>query len=197
MHLSDQELMLRYRDGDEAAFGMLYQRYAKPVLNFAYRIVMDAGEAEDLCQETFYRMAKHRKKYKPKGEFRSWLYRIATNLSYDHLRRRKHRKFRFLSQSIEGENEGESLELQETLVHPGADPETAIEAEEISHRVRQAIASLTDDQRIVVVLKNYEGLKLREIGEIMDCPVGTVKSHEHRANQKLRKLLAGYLGKEE
>ncbi|MCZ6678462.1 MAG: sigma-70 family RNA polymerase sigma factor [Candidatus Poribacteria bacterium] len=196
MHPSDQELMLRYRDGDEAAFGMLYQRHVKSILNFIHRVVMDRDEAEDLCQETFYRMAKSRARYQPRAGFGSWLYRIAANLCYDHLRRQKHRTHSSLSAPIEREHAGQTLELQEILAHPDPNPAEAVEAQEISRYVERAIGALTEDQRIVIVLKNYEGLKLREIAAIMDCPVGTVKSHEYRANQKLRKLLAEYLGKE-
>ena len=77
---SDEELMLSYRDGDERAFEMLYRRYERPLLNFIYRMVMDASDAENLCQEAFFRVMRGRKKYRATAQFKTWLFQIAANL---------------------------------------------------------------------------------------------------------------------
>jgi len=89
MRSSDEDLMLRYSNGEEHAFEMLYYKYEKPVFSFVYRIVMNAVDAEDLCQETFFRVAREKKKYKTIGTFKTWLFRIALNLCRDRLRRQK------------------------------------------------------------------------------------------------------------
>ena len=77
---TDEELMLSYKDGDKNAFEMLFRRYEKPVLDFIYRIVIDAPAAESLCQETFYRVVKSKNRYKPTAQFKTWLFQIAHNL---------------------------------------------------------------------------------------------------------------------
>lgn len=102
MGRSDEELMLSYRGGDEAAFEMLYRRHEKPLLNFFYRVVMNAVEAENLCQETFFRIVRARKKYEATAKFKTWLFQIALNLCRDRLRRMKHRSHISLNTKISG-----------------------------------------------------------------------------------------------
>jgi RNA polymerase sigma-70 factor (ECF subfamily) len=89
MHSSDEDLMLQYSKGAEHAFEMLYRRYEKPVYSFIYRIVLNTVDAEDLCQETFFRLAREKKNYKAIGKFKTWLFRISLNLCRDRLRRKK------------------------------------------------------------------------------------------------------------
>ncbi len=193
MWRSDEELMLSYRDGDEYAFEMLYRRYEKPLLNFIYRVIMDAADAENLCQEAFFRVVRGRKKYRATAQFKTWLFQIALNLCRDRLRRMKHRSHLSLNAAVSSEDD-KTVELQELIPDTSANPGKLMEANEQNLVVKQAIASLPEDQRLVVILKEYQGLKLSEIAEIMNRPVGTVKSLNHRAHGKLRKMLAKYVG---
>lgn len=185
--------MLGYRYGNENAFEMLYRRYEKPLLNFIYRIVMNAADAENLCHETFFRVVRAKKKYEAKAPFKTWLYRIALNLCRDRLRRMKHRAHVSLNALALPQND-ESIELHELISNPSPDVVKDVETGELEAIVQRAIASLPEDEHLVVVLKEYQGLKFSEISETMNCPIGTLKSLNHRAHEKLKKTLAKYIG---
>lgn len=193
MGRSDEELMLSYRGGDEAAFEMLYRRHEKPLLNFFYRVVMNAVEAENLCQETFFRIVRAKKKYEATAKFKTWLFQIALNLCRDRLRRMKHRSHISLNTQASSQYDGD-IELHELISDPSSDLEKHMETEELGALVQGAITSLPEDEHLVVVLKEYQGTKFSEIANIMNCPIGTVKSLNHRAHKKLRKILAKYTG---
>ena len=193
MGRSDEELMLSYRGGDEAAFEMLYRRHEKPLLNFFYRVVMNAVDAENLCQETFFRIVRAKKKYEATAKFKTWLFQIALNLCRDRLRRMKHRSHISLNTQASSQNDGD-IELHELISDPSSDLEKHMETEELGALVQGAITSLPEDEHLVVVLKEYQGTKFSEIANIMNCPIGTVKSLNHRAHKKLRKILAKYIG---
>lgn len=185
--------MLNYREGDEAAFEMLYRKYEKPVLDFIYRMVMIADEAENLCQETFFRVVRARKNYQVTATFKTWLFQIALNLCRDRQRRMKHRSHLSLSARVRAQNDRDA-ELQDVLADPSLDLVRRVETAELGALVQRAVAALPEAEHLVVVLKEYQGLEFSEIAEIMDCPVGTLKSLNHRAHEKLRKTLAKYLG---
>jgi len=190
---SDEELMLSFRNGNEDAFEILYRRYERPLLNFLYRMVMNTTDAENLCQETFFRIVRARKKYEATALFKTWLYQIALNLCHDRWRRMKHRSHRSLNVQTSSQNNG-NIELQELISDPSSNFEKHVETEELEFLAQDAIACLPEDERLVVILKEYQVLKFSEIADIMKCPIGTVKSHNHRAHQKLKKALAKYLG---
>lgn len=193
MGRSDEELMLSYRGGDEAAFEMLYRRHEKHLLNFFYRVVMNAVEAENLCQETFFRIVRAKKKYEATAKFKTWLFQIALNLCRDRLRRMKHRSHISLNTQASSQNDAD-IELHELISDPSSDLEKHMEKEELGALVQGAITSLPEDEHLVVVLKEYQGTKFSEIANIMNCPIGTIKSLNHRAHKKLRKILAKYIG---
>ena len=189
---SDEELMLSYRDGDEDAFDMLYRRYEKPLLNFIYRMVMNAADAESLCQDVFLRVVRVKRKYKATAQFKAWLFRIALNLCRDRVRRMKHRSHLSLNVLTLSQDD-EDAELQDLIPDPSSNPVKYVETDEQQALVQRAIASLPEDQHLVVILKEYQGLKFSEIADIMNCPIGTVKSLNHRAHERLRKMLAQYM----
>jgi len=193
MGRADGELMLNYGEGDEAAFELLYRKYEKPVLDFIFRMVMSADEAENLCQETFFRVVRARKNYQVTATFKTWLFQIALNLCRDRQRRMKHRSHLSLNAPVRAQNDRDD-ELQDILADPSPDLDRRVETAELGALVQRAIAALPEDEHLVVVLKEYQGLEFSEIAEIMDCPVGTLKSLNHRAHEKLRKTLAKYLG---
>jgi RNA polymerase sigma-70 factor (ECF subfamily) len=190
---SDEELMLRYRDGENSAFEMLYGRYEKPLFDFIYRMVMDAADTENLCQETLFRVVRTRKNYRATAQFKTWLFQIALNLCRDRMRRMKHRSHLSLNAPVEFPGSSHA-ELQETIPDPASNPVHDLEKGELAGLVKGAIASLPEDEHLVVVLKEYQGMKFSEIAEIMDCPIGTLKSLNHRAHARLRKNLARYIG---
>ncbi len=184
--------MLQYKDGDKNAFEMLYRRYEKPVLDFIYRMVIDASVAESLCQEAFYRVVKSKKKYKATAQFKTWLFQIALNLCRDRLRRMKHRSHLSLNTPVMAQNDGD-IELQDLISDPSPGIVENFESGELESLIKAAVASLPEKEHLVVVLKEYQGMQYSEIAEIMDCPIGTLKSHTFRAHQKLNKILSKYI----
>lgn len=190
---TDEELMLQYRDGDKDAFEILYRRYERPVLDLIYRMVMDVPEAESLCQETFYRVVKAGKRYRATAKFKTWLFQIAINLSRDRLRRMKHRSHLSLNAPIQPQSVA-GIEIQDRLSDPNPGTAANLESGQLESLVKAAIASLPEEEHLVVVMKEYQGMPYSEIAEVMNCPIGTLKSHNHRAHQRLKKILSKYIG---
>ena len=189
MWRSDEELMLSCRDGDEGAFEILYRRYEKPVLSFIYRMVTSAADAEDLCQETFLRVIRAKRRYQTNGRFKTWLFRIALNLCRDRIRRMKFRSSSSLDIPVSS-RDCEDAEIRQAVVDPLPDPAKRAETEEMRRLLQQAFTKLTEDQRSVVILREYHALKFPEIAEIMKCPI---KSLNYRGHQKLLKILSGHI----
>jgi len=185
--------MLRYRDGDIDAFEMLYRRYEKPLLDFIYRLVMNPAEAENLYQETFYRVIRSKKKYKPTAQFKTWLFQIAINLCRDRLRRMKHRSHLSLNAPVTSQN-SRYVEHQELVADPSPDIAEQVESEELESLVKAAVSSLPEKEHLVFIMKEYQGMKFSEIAEILDCPMGTLQSLNHRAIERLKKILSKYIG---
>ncbi len=190
---TDEELMLRYRDGDTAAFETLYQRYEKPLFDFIYRMAPNAADSESLFQETFFRVVRAKDRYRATAQFKTWLFQIAVNLCRDRARRMKHRAHLSLNDPVFPRGEGRG-DLQDRLPDPAVPVDKSLEAEELGSAVKGAVGSLPEDERLVVVLKEYQGLKYSEIAAIMDRPVGTLKFLHHRACERLRGALGPYLG---
>ncbi len=185
--------MLRYRDGDIDAFEMLYRRYEKPLLDFIYRIVMNPTEAENLYQETFYRVIRSKKRYKATAQFKTWLFQIAINLCRDRIRRMKHRSHLSLNAPVAPQNCG-YVEHQELVADPSPDIAKQVEGHEMASLVRAAVSSLPEKEHLVFIMKEYQGMKFSEIAEILDCPLGTLQSLNHRATERLKKILSKYIG---
>lgn len=192
MWRSDEELMLSCRDGDEGAFETLYRRYEKPIFSFIYRIVMSAADAEDLCQETFLKVVRAKKNYQVSGKFKTWLFRIAVNLCRDRIRRMKFRSHLSLDAPMSSQNLEEN-ELHKSISDPSSDPMKYAAKDEMKTLVQQAFTMLPEQERITVILKEYHALKFSEIADIMNCPIGTVKSFNHRGREKLIKILSKYM----
>jgi RNA polymerase sigma-70 factor (ECF subfamily) len=190
---TDEELMLRYRDGDTAAFEALYRRYERPLFDFINRLVPNSADTESLFQETFFRLVRAKGKYRATAQFKTWLFGIAVNLCRDRMRRMKHRSHLSLSSPVFSRSDG-GADVQDLFSDPSADVDRSVEAGELEAAVKGAVASLPEDEHIVVVLKEYQGLKYSEIAEITNRPEGTLRSINHRARERLRSVLAPYLG---
>ncbi len=192
MKASDEELMLDYSNGNEKAFDLLYRRYEKPLLNFIYRMTMNATDAENLSQETFLRMVQAKKRYEATALFKTWFYQIALNLCRDRVRKIKRRPYVSLNaRSLMDEEK--HVELHEHISGSSLDSVKYFELQEREELVKKAMAHLSDNEHFVVVLKDYQGFEITEIAEIMNCPEGTVKSHSHRAQKKLKNILSKYM----
>jgi len=174
---TELELITQAQQGDRRAFGELVRCHREGVVNVVYRLCGDANLAEDAAQEAFIRAWQHLPGYRPRSPFRNWVYRIATNVALDSLRR-----------------ERETVDIDAlSLVTPDAGPEATLEGKERGERVRQAVLALPSASRAVLVLREYEGLSYQEIADTLDIPMGTVMSRLNYARNRLRESLAPYL----
>jgi RNA polymerase sigma-70 factor (ECF subfamily) len=179
---TDEELIARFQQGDSYAFDLLVKRYKDPLLNFIYRFIGDFVEAEDIVQETFYRVFKNKHYYKEVAKFSTWIYTIAGNLAKTELRRRKRRKVFSIHKETPLEQELELPDLK-------ADPEKEVNSIVTEKIIQKAISSLPKKFRQVIVLRDIQGFSYEEISSIIKVPLGTVKSRVNRARLKLQEDL--------
>ena len=181
MRATDEDLVEAFQGGDTAVFDILVQRWDRKIQGAIYRFVGASEDARDLCQEAFLRAYRGLRTFKKDARFSSWLYQIALNVCRDRLRRRRGRTVVSLDELDEGG--------QEAAVVPGPSPLELAEARDISDRVARAVASLAEEQREVIVLKEYEGLTFAEIAEVLGVPLSTVKTRLYRGLVQLRQRL--------
>ncbi|HEY2952123.1 MAG TPA: RNA polymerase sigma factor [Verrucomicrobiae bacterium] len=181
--ITDEQAMWRVKmQDDPEAFAHLVARWEKPVQRLGLRLTGDAHRGEDLAQETFARLFARRKTYEPSGRFSTFLWRLALNLCYDELRRIKRRG----ELSLEDEHHDSG---DDRFVAQEPAPDSRLVEQERGEAVRRALLELSEPYRVVVVLRHYEGLKFREIGELLDIPEGTVKSRMAEALSQLNRIL--------
>ncbi len=182
--------MVAFQNGDPEAFGLLFDRYHRQLLNFFYKMCYDRGQAEDLKQETFLRLVRYKARYRPEATFRTYLYTVARNLFIDSYRSKKSAP-KAVSADIrvgeEGATIGDLLEGREERA------EGRVEDVEAAAMVHKALEELPEAQRSVFLLVVDQGLKYREVAEILSVPVGTVKSRVNAAVTRLRGMLGGQL----
>jgi RNA polymerase sigma-70 factor (ECF subfamily) len=189
IHSTDHDLVGYARGGSEGAYRELLGRYQRPVFSLVYRMVRDRELAEDLAQETFVKVFNHLGSYDPKYKFSSWIFKIANNLAIDTLRR-KGLKTVSLDGSRNATTEEETEASRISIATDDENPEELLLAKELGRDIEQAIARLRPEYRTAVILRHVEGRAYEEIAEIMEVPLGTVKTYIHRARTELRGLLA-------
>lgn len=183
---TDEDLIERFQNGDLYAFDLIVKRYKNQLMNFVYRFLGNAEEAEDLVQETFLRVYRNRKAYQKVAKFSTWIYTIAGNLAKTELRKRKRRKF--FSISDLGYNE-KDYDISDEAFNPEKDVDSRMK-EEIIHR---EINDLSPKFREVILLRDVQQLSYEEISQIVDIPLGTVKSRVNRGRLKLQERLKSLL----
>jgi RNA polymerase sigma-70 factor (ECF subfamily) len=171
-------------------FDELYDTHRIAVYSFAYRLTQDRGEAEDLFQETWLRVAQYFPKALDMVKVKAWLFTITANLHKDSLRKKRtRRRFLFQKKWTADQDTTGCEGLQEQGSH---DETLELEKVEMGHAISQAMSHLPDQHRLVFMLKEVAGFKQSEISEILGIPIGTVKSVMFRAVKKLRQDLAAY-----
>jgi len=188
MQPGDEELMQKIKKGDVEAFDILVRRWENRLFKVIYRITGDFETSRDLRQEVFLRVYQSAKGYRSDGHFSTWLYRIAINCSINELRKRKRRQTLPLSMSEFGEEQA----FQDALLDSSPGPDEVIQQSEMDEQIRAALHRLPDEQRVVIVLRHYEGLKFQQIASVLNCPLGTVKSRMHHGLEQLRARLKRY-----
>ncbi len=185
----DQELVLLCRRGNERAATEVVTRFERPVFSLIYRMVRDRELAEDLSQEAFVRTLNNLDRYDPSYKFSSWLFKIAYNLTIDHLRKRE-----LDTVSVHGAPDAVTPDAQQataiTLEARTERPDELAEARELGAEIEEAIDALRPEYRTAILLRHVEGHAYEEIAEIMAVPLGTVKTYIHRARKELQAALA-------
>jgi RNA polymerase sigma-70 factor (ECF subfamily) len=187
--LDDRELAVSAARGEEPAFRELLKRYERPVFSLIYRMVRDRTLAEDLAQEAFIRAFNAIDSYKPGYKFSNWIFKIANNHTIDYLRKRK-----LDTVSIDGSPHAttqDEIEQSRVVLESGREnPAEYVEHKELGSQIERAIGDLREEYRSVILLRHVEGYAYDEIADILDLPLGTVKTYLHRARGELRKSLA-------
>ncbi|MGA7380259.1 MAG: sigma-70 family RNA polymerase sigma factor [Terriglobales bacterium] len=188
--VSDADVMLRVKAGDDAAFEFLVQKYRRPMVSYMYRMCHNPAAAEDLAQEVFLRVYRSRGNYEPSAKFTTWLYRIATNLAVNHARDSRHeRPENTVSVDEPDQETGLALDL----------PDTSLSAEEALLRrermaaIRQRVQSLPDRQRTAVIMHKYQQMDYHQIAEVLKLSESATKSLLFRAYETLRVQLKEFL----
>jgi RNA polymerase sigma-70 factor (ECF subfamily) len=177
---TDQQLVARVQKGDSRAFDMLVLKYQHKILSLVSRYVRDADEVQDVAQEAFIKAYRSLPSFRGDSAFYTWLYRIAINTAKNHLVSRSRRP---PGSDVEPEQaeyfeSGAGLRNIET-------PENALFGEELKVVVKEAISALSEDLRTAITLREFDGLSYEDIADIMDCPVGTVRSRISRAREAI------------
>jgi RNA polymerase sigma-70 factor (ECF subfamily) len=176
----DQKLVERVKRGDKVAFDLLVRKYQHKVAKLIARYVRDRGEIEDVTQEAFIKAYRAIGGFRGDSAFYTWLYRIAVNSAKNYLESQGRRP---PGNDIEVET-AEMIESAEPL-RDSATPERQILRDEIAATVQRVIAALPEDLRTAITLREIEGLSYEEIAQVMDCPIGTVRSRIFRAREAI------------
>lgn len=187
---ADAALMLKFKEGDKAAFELLLDKYHNKIINFIYRFIREKTESEDLAQEVFLRVYRSAQDYTPKAKFSTWIYKIAKNLALNELRKRKlHRLF-----SLEGMLSTEEGEIPcQQIDNNNISARAELEKQDLINAVEKAIDCLPANQKLAVILRRYDDLAYSEIAGIIGCSEPAVKSLLNRAKENLKEKLKFYV----
>ena len=185
---TDQELVKRVQKGDQAAFDMLFARYQVRIINLISRYVRDADEVRDVAQEAFIKAYRAIPRFRGDSQFYTWLYPIAINTAKNHLVSRSRRP-----PSSDVDIEDADYRDDADMLRDSEDPESALARDQLQSTIHEALSQLPDDLRSALTLREFDGLSYEQIAEILECPVGTVRSRIFRArefvDQRIRPLL--------
>jgi RNA polymerase sigma-70 factor (ECF subfamily) len=180
--ITDEQLIARFQQGDVQAFDILVRRYKDQLLNFVFRFVGNRSDAEDIVQETFLRVYKNKHYYKEIAKFSTWVYTIAGNLAKTELRRRKRHKIFSVSNFV---NEERDFDIPDKEHGPDRKVDSTIQ-EDI---IQKAIEKLPAKFKEVIILRDIQGFAYEEISQILNIPLGTVKSRVNRGRLRLQEDL--------
>ena len=176
---TDEKLISRFQAGDERAYVELVNRYKDKLLNFVFQFLGDIEQAEDVVQDTMLRLYEKKHYYKEIAKFSTWIYTIARNLANTELRKRKRRKTTYLSQMSKEERQYEIPAVQD-------DVDQSLHNEFINDRIQSAINNLPEHFKLVIILRDIQELSYDDISNIVEVPLGTIKSRINRARIQLQ-----------
>jgi RNA polymerase sigma-70 factor (ECF subfamily) len=188
--MTDAEIMLRVREGDDAGYDILIEKYRRPIINFMFRMVHNQAVAEELAQEVFLRVYRSRQTYRAEAKFTTWLYRIATNLGVNHARDTKHER---TAQNVYLDQPDPETGTTPDVADATASVEESLVRDERMRAIRQHVMALPERQRNAVLMHKYQGLDYKEIGEVLKLSESATKSLLFRAYQTLRERLKDFV----
>jgi len=186
MYIPEKDLIEKAQKMDVQAFEQLVEKYQKKVFNIAFSMLNNMDDASDISQEVFIKAFKSIKHFKQNSSFSTWLYRITVNTCLDELRKRKNKSNVF---SIDQVIHLESGEVTRQLEDDRPTPDSMVENNELRALVRDSISQLSDELKEVIILRDINGLSYDDIADMLDCPLGTVKSRINRARNALKEIL--------
>ena len=186
--LSDEAIVERVRGGEPDAFGLLMRRYQDRLYSVVLSYVHSPEDAVDLAQDAFVKAYLRLESYHGGSAFYTWLYRIAVNSAIDFLRKRPARQ----AESLDDDKYRDNA-FEPAASDISASPERMIARSETKRIIQTAIDSLSEKLRTAIILHDVEGFSQEEIAEILQCPIGTIKSRVSRGRQELRETLSAYL----
>jgi RNA polymerase sigma-70 factor, ECF subfamily len=188
--LTDAEVMLRAKEGDDGAFNYLVEKFRRPMISFMYRMTHNSATAEDLAQEVFLRVYRSRTGYTADAKFTTWLYRIATNLAVNHARDTRHERPEVTVNIDESDEEtGLSVDV----------PDTSLTAEQDILRrerlvaIRKQVEALPERQRLAVLMHKYQNMDYKQIADVLHLSESATKSLLFRAYETLREKLKDFV----
>jgi RNA polymerase sigma-70 factor (ECF subfamily) len=188
--LSDADVMLRVKGGDDNAFNYLVEKYRRPLVHFMFRMAHNAAVAEELAQEVFLRVYRSRESYKADAKFTTWLYRIATNLAVNHARDTRHERPEVMVSIDEPDTEtGMTVDVADGRLTV----EQAMLRRERLAAIRQHVQALPERQRLAVIMHKYQGMDYRAIAEVLKLSEAATKSLLFRAYETLRERLKEFI----
>src|SRR5580692_7367132 len=188
--LTDAQIMLRVKAGDESAFEYLVQKYRRPMLSFMYRMAHNSAVAEDLAQEVFLRVYRSREKYEASAKFTTWLYRIASNLAVNHARDTRHQR---PENTVSLDEPDQETGLTMDVPDNSLTAEEAIVRRERLAAIRQRVQALPERQRIAVIMHKYQQMDYHQIAEVLKLSESAIKSLLFRAYETLRVQLKEFV----
>jgi RNA polymerase sigma-70 factor (ECF subfamily) len=183
--VTDEWLMKGYLEGHETCLAILIRRYERELFSYLRRLTTEACLAEDVFQNTFLQVHLKRHLYEEGRPFRPWLYTIATHQAIDALRRNRRHQRPSLDTEHDGGRFDAATSLLDMIAADKSDPHADAERSERRELVRAAVDALAEHLRVVVVLSYYQGMKYKDIADVLEIPVGTVKSRLHTAVKRL------------
>lgn len=188
--MEDAQIMLRVKDGDDAGYEYLVNKYRRPMMAFMYRMAHNASVAEELAQEVFLRVYRSRQTYNAEAKFSTWLYRIATNLAVNHARDTKHERPEVTVNIDEPDEEtGSTIDLADQTMTA----EQAMLRRERMAAIRRHVENLPERQRLAVLMHKYQEMDYRQIGEVLKLSESATKSLLFRAYETLREKLKDFV----
>ena len=188
--LTDAEVMLRVKAGDDAAFDHLVEKFRRPIISFMYRMAHNQAVAEELAQEVFLRIYRSRATYAADAKFTTWMYRIATNLAVNHARDSKAER---VESTVSIDEADEDTGLTIDVADPHLSAEQSLLRRERLAAIRRHVEALPERQRVAVFMHKYQGMDYRQIAEVLKLSESATKSLLFRAYETLRERLKEFI----